>query len=318
MLLLLKIVGGIFMTSKFSFISIASLVITMLGVIAPIVWDYYVDQKGISLSVLSRSVIISPSKDIKGLEVSYKGTKLEYLSKTIFIMENTGNRPLLKAEVVSPVKIKILDDVNVLDTIVESQHPQNIDVSLIQRDGIIDIDFLLLNPGDKIVFSLLANTERINFDASARIAGVNELIVIDEPSEEGSAWGLLWTPVAVLSVILIFTSMSGFYQCPQEWRIKRSLNNHSFVIPDLYNIDEAKDWVVKNFYFMTTEELAPIISCLYRLDSKDSLLNKGEIKRVVSIAVERSTKNLPIAIFIFLVGLFGLYYSVRALGYFYS
>lgn len=72
------------MTSKFSFISIASLVITMLGVIAPIVWDYYVDQKGISLSVLSRSVIISPSKDIKGLEVSYKGTKLEFFIKNDF------------------------------------------------------------------------------------------------------------------------------------------------------------------------------------------------------------------------------------------
>lgn len=304
------------MNSKFSVISIISLIIALLGVIAPIVWDYYTDKKGISLSVLSRSVIISPSTDVKGLDISYKGTKLSFLSKTVFQIENIGNRPLLSSDIVSPIRIELQKGTNILDLIIEYKHPQNIDVSLSRNNEIIEVTFSLLNPGDKISFSLLTNVKQIDFIATARIAGVSDLVVTEQLSKGDSMWDLLWIPVGCLSMLLASVSTVGFYRYPQEIRVKRALRNKSFIIPDLLDLDNARRWVENTFYFTTSDEREPIISCLYKLNDQGHGFDKKIINGVVSEVVRKSTSNLYVALFLFFVGVFGIYYSGSSLGYF--
>ena len=304
------------MNSKFSIVSIITLIIALLGVIAPIVWDYYTDKKGVSLSVLSRSVIISPSTDVKGLDISYKGTKLSFLSKTVFQIENTGNRPLLSSDVVSPIRIEVQKDTSILDSIIEYKHPKNIEVNLSQNNEVIEVTFSLLNPGDKISFSLLTNVKQINFIATARIAGVSELVVTDELSKGNSIWDFLWIPVGCFSILLAAISMVGFYHYPQELRVKRALRNKNFIIPDLLDIDDARKWAESTFYFTTSNEREPIISCLYSLNSQGYGFDKEKIMKVVSEVVEKSTNNFSVALFLFSVGVFGIYYSASSLGYF--
>lgn len=303
------------MKERIGFISFVTLLVAVLGVIAPIAWDYYNAKKDISLTVVSRSIVISPSAEVDGLKVSYKGTELNTLSKTTFLIENTGSRPLLKSEVVSPIKIEVSKKVKVLDAIIDSQVPSNLDVNLIRNNGIVEVHFSLLNPSDKVFFSLLTDSNKLDFSASARIAGVSELAVLDTPPKTLTIWALLWIPVAIFSSLLALASLVGFSQYPQEYRVKRALKNNSFVIPDFSSIEEGKEWVKETFDFMTKSEKESITKHISELDRSGNGFTKETIEQIVRKEVGQSQNNFTMALIVGGIGLFGLYYSLNTMGY---
>ncbi|KAB7691836.1 hypothetical protein [Plesiomonas shigelloides] len=299
------------MKERIGIITFVSLLVAVLGVIAPIAWDYYNAKKDISLTVVSRSIVISPSAEVEGLKVSYKGTELNTLSKTTFLIENTGSRPLLKSEVVSPIKIEVPEKIKVLDAIIDSQEPNNLDVNLIRKNEVVEVHFSLLNPSDKVFFSLLTDSKKLEFSASARVAGVSELAVFDTPQKTLTIWALLWIPVAIFSSLLILVSLVGFAQYPKEFRIKRSLKNNNFVIPDLSSIEEVNIWVKNTFDFMTKSEMNSIV---YQLSDFDEL-DKSIVENIVRKAIAQSHNNLLMALLVSGIGFFGLYYSLNTMGY---
>ncbi|WP_036505250.1 hypothetical protein, partial [Nitrosococcus oceani] len=85
--------------------------------------------------------IIYPTTGVDGLDVSYKGTKLRTLSKTTFLVENTGNSPVLESDVIAPIKIVISDKANVLDTMIDSKLPTNLEFQAIRDKQEIFIKF---------------------------------------------------------------------------------------------------------------------------------------------------------------------------------
>ncbi|MBB1311851.1 hypothetical protein H5162_20795 [Pseudoalteromonas sp. SR41-8] len=303
------------MKERIGFITFVTLLVAVLGVIAPIAWDYYNAKKDISLTVVSRSIVISPSAEVDGLKVSYKGIELNTLSKTTFLIENTGSRPLLKSEVVSPIKIEVPKKVKVLDAIIDSQVPSNLDVNLIRNNGVVEVHFSLLNPSDKVFFSLLTDSNKLEFSASARVAGVSELAVLDTPPKTLTIWALLWIPVAIISSLLALVSLVGFSHYPQEYRIKRALKNNSFVVPDFSSIEEGNMWVKETFYFMMESEIESITNHLSELDRSGNGFTKDTIGKIAIKTVEQSYNNLIMALFVGGVGLFGLYYSLNTMGY---
>ncbi|MBE4254443.1 hypothetical protein HJ079_24725 [Vibrio parahaemolyticus] len=241
------------MKEKFGVITVVSLFLAVLGVVAPISWDYYTGQKSITLTAIAQNSVISPSISVDGLEISYKGTPLTTLSRNTFLIENTGSKSLLQSDVVAPIEVKVSEGVTVFDAMVESKQPDNLDILLSKQANSVLINFTLLNPGDQVLISLLTDSNTSSFTAAARIAGVKELTVLDEPPKTLTMWAIIWIPVATFSGLLILISIVGFVQFPQEFRVKRALRLGRLNVPDFHTYEDAHQWIEKNTFIYNKE-----------------------------------------------------------------
>lgn len=302
------------MKDNFGAIAVVTLAVAILGVIVPILWDYYSGQKGITLTLMSHNEVISSSTAVEGLEINYKGTKLPSLSRMTFLIENTGNKPIVESDVVSPIKIETLNKSNILDVIVDSKTPNNLDLQAMKNSQSVVIKFTLLNPGDKAFVSLLVDSNEEGFAATSRIAGVQDLNVNHTPPKTLTIWVLLWIPVSIFSLALLLASSIGFIQYPQELRVKEDIRNGRFEIPDFKSYEEARKWIKKTINFLTSGEAAPIFDVLAEQEEKNSEFNRELISNVINKSVLRSMSNLKMALVVSSIGLFGLYYALSSLG----
>ncbi|ENM5875916.1 hypothetical protein NTE03_003888 [Vibrio mimicus] len=303
------------MKEKYGVITIVTLLLAVLGVVAPISWDYYSGQKSITLTAISQNNVISPSISVEGLEIKYKGTPLTILSRSTFLIENTGSKSLLQSDVVSPIEIAVAEDVTVFDAMVESKQPENLDIVLSQKANSVFVSFTLLNPGDRVLVSLLTDSKTLKFNAAARIAGVKELIVLDKPPKTLTKWAIVWIPVAAFSGFLILVSIVGFVQFPQELRVKRAIRLGRFSVPDFNSYEDAHDWVEKTLSFTTKEERQSVFKLLAKLEEDGAGFDSNRILNEISLAVKRSYNNFLMALFVSGIGLFGLGYALTSLGY---
>lgn len=303
------------MKNKFGAITFVSLVVAILGVVVPIAWDYYSGRKGVSLTLASHGQVISSNASVDGLEIIYKGTKLTSLSKMTFLVENTGSKPILASDVVSPIKIDTSEESNILDVIVESKKPENLEVMITSSSQSVEIKFSLLNPADTILFSLLVDSLDKEFKATTRIAGVKDLDVNNEPPKTLTVWALLWIPVGLLSLLLLLASFVGFVQFPQEVRIKRSIKNGLLEVPEFKSYEDAHTWVKETTDFITSSEREPIFGILKELEEQNNGFDQVRILSAIKKAVISSSNNLIMALVVGSIGALGLYYSIISMGY---
>lgn len=303
------------MKDKFGAITLVSFLIAIMGVVVPIAWDYYSGKKGVSLTLMSHTQVISANSGVEGVEISYKGMKLSSLSRMTFLVENTGNKPILESDIVSPVKIVVSEETKVLDVIVDSKVPENLDFLASKEGRNVLIKFSLLNPGDKAFVSLLVNSVEKNFSAVARIAGVQDLIVNHEPPKTLTIWALVWIPVGILSLVLLLASFVGFSQYPQEAKVKKSLKSGQFTVPDFDSYEEAHEWVKNTTDFITSSDRAPIFDVLKEQEESGFGFDKERISNAVNTAVLNSSNNLIMALVVSCTGIFGFYYALRSMGY---
>ncbi|EHH2451707.1 hypothetical protein MPV89_004630 [Vibrio vulnificus] len=303
------------MKDKFGLISVVSLLIAVLGVVAPIAWDYYSGQKNITLTALSKSTILSPLTDIDGLEINYKGTPLTTLNQTKFLLENTGSKSLRESDIVSPLIIRIDESAKILDAFVENKTPQNIEVVVQPYDSYVEISFSLLNPSDTVALNILTNTNDVQFTATARIAGVSEIEYLNEPPKTLTIWAILWIPVCMFSAALVLVSLYGITEFPKEFRIKRSLKAGDFDVPDFTSSDEAKAWVKSTISFALPKDIDVVLRQISRWDGEGKDIDPQELVDEIVLAVKRSPNNLVMALFLGGIGVFGVIYALRSLGY---
>ncbi|EJE4188826.1 TPA: hypothetical protein ACN33E_002857 [Vibrio parahaemolyticus] len=304
------------MKEKFGVITVVSLFLAVLGVVAPISWDYYTGQKSITLTAIAQNSVISPSISVDGLEISYKGTPLTTLSRNTFLIENTGSKSLLQSDVVAPIEVKVSEGVTVFDAMVESKQPDNLDILLSKQANSVLINFTLLNPGDQVLISLLTDSNTSSFTAAARIAGVKELTVLDEPPKTLTMWAIIWIPVATFSGLLILISIVGFVQFPQEFRVKRALRLGRLNVPDFHTYEDAHQWIEKTLSFTTKKERQLVFRLLAKLEEEGIGFDSNRILNEICLVVKRSHNNFIMAIFVSGIGFFGLSYALTSLGYF--
>lgn len=77
-------------------VGVTGILVGLLGVVGPIVWEYYKTKSEIKLRVVGTSTIISKPKKLDGLIITYDGEALDQLSKTVFSLINSGRTPILK------------------------------------------------------------------------------------------------------------------------------------------------------------------------------------------------------------------------------
>lgn len=176
------------------------------------------------------------------------------LSKSTFIIENTGNKPILTNDIVTPIKIEIPNKVSILDSIIELKNPDNLDASLNVRNNVVTVGFSLLNPSDKIYLGILTDNNDYTFTASARIAGVSQVDTHLSPPTTFSIWYILWIAVCLFSFLLVVISFMGIYQYKDEFKYKTEVKNKTFFIPTLSTVSDVETWVESTFKFALKKE----------------------------------------------------------------
>lgn len=291
--------------------SVAGIIIGILGVIGPIAWDYYKTKSEVELRVIERSVIISKPKKLEGLLITYRGEALEELSKTAFSFINTGRTPILKKDIAMPISIQFSKESNVLDAKIEELYPKDLGASIQfnREPPSIMLEFPLLNPGDRIDFSILARKDNIDFSAGGRIAGVSSLKIEKDNYLEKKSKNRPWTiyPVGLFSLVLAFASFVGFSQYPRELKFKRAVKRGTFKLPNIMTRDEFISWVESSFDFTTDSEREPLLVLSRELPDTDnfSVDNNEKIMACIKNTLDNATSNLWMGIFVLTISAIG-------------
>lgn len=296
------------------FAGILTVVVGALGVLVPIAWDYYKSKLAVDVRVLGKSVVISRPEEIKGLVVSYNGETLNELSKISISIENVGRMPIQERDVSSPLTVQFSEDTSVIDASLDERHPENLEVEMAfnRVDGSVVLKFPLLNPGDSITFSALSKTKKIDFDASARIAGLSKLNVVRVSPQEEAARKTPWylNFVGVVSGFMILISFIGISHYPAERKMKRKFKGGELRLPLLDDKAEFIEWVDQSFKFTTAAERAALKELVLSLPDSEGFVARHEvaINSQIKVLLEKSMSNLTLALVCLVIGVAGVNY----------
>ncbi|WP_085712248.1 MULTISPECIES: hypothetical protein [unclassified Pseudomonas] len=299
---------------SFSFLSFATLVVGALGVFGPIAWDYYKTKSEVELSVIGRSVIVSRPEKIDGLQITYAGEALDELSKTSFALTNSGRTPISMKDVVNPVALDFSKDSSVIDVVLDAVYPENLGANLNfdKEKSKVTVSFPLLNPGDKIIFSVLGKVRDLSFTASARISGVPELSISREVAEKqvSKRPSLLSYVVVSFSMLLGTLGVYMLFRVPAEVRMKKIVKRGELLMPQFNSKIEVADWINSVFRFMTTSEKRGLHKITHDMNDVCNMTSDDKLRFMAEVrdSLAHSVSNFTVAIVVLMLAAFGFLY----------
>ncbi|EMJ62093.1 MULTISPECIES: hypothetical protein [Leptospira] len=111
----------------------------------------------------------------KEIKIFRNNEEISNLSKIDFLLINIGRLDITKEEIVRPVRISFPDNPNIFSVIVKDKSPKDMQVDFSKAGSGIEINFDLMNPDDKIYFSVYTDKLISNFGANAGIKNLTEL-----------------------------------------------------------------------------------------------------------------------------------------------
>lgn len=153
--------------------------IAAVSVAATIAFQQYSNKSNLTLSNVEQSAIVESVDTISDIDVIYNGKKIKKLFSTKFILENTGTKSIKKEHFVSPLILQF--DENILGVMINNVEPKSLDgsISIHNNNNNVIFSIPLLNPSDKINFSVLSESENNIPRVSARIEGIADIFVRD-------------------------------------------------------------------------------------------------------------------------------------------
>lgn len=304
---------------KSTLIALSGLIIGLLGVIGPILWDLYKNNSALLVELNEIGAVVDATNRPDGLNVVYKGKELKELYILKFIIKNSGNRPILKKDVVSPLSIKFQDSDKIVDVQPSSSKPDGIErhISYDSKLGLVLTDFDLLNPGDYFSIKVLTTSSNNNFDVKGRISGVKEIstsksseITQDESQKTfektAKKVGLTWSIAAyIIGFFSIITWLSSGASYLREIKIKKKLKEGIFSVPNKLSRGEVRNWVKYNFSFLADETLNVVYIVIDDLPDHNnfSKKNNDKIKSAIENVMFNFSSNLPTFITSFIISL---------------
>jgi len=294
---------------------VLGVVVGVLGVAGPILWDYYKTRDELQLLVADQSVIFDKSKKIPGLEISYAGQPVDELFRITFSVYNSGRTPILEKDVVEPVYIDIPKTAKTIEAKVVSTNPKDLRATAtFDKDtSRVAIAFPLLNPGDSINVGVLTQSSRIDFDAGARIAGIKNLVIVPlaamTPSKQAPITLYI---VGIFSIFAIIVGISAIKDVKSEYRVKGLIRSGTFSLPSLKTRGELISHINTNFTFTTPKERRPTIEFIGNLADTENFVedHHQEILKEISRLVESATTNLVVVAMMFGVATAGIIYII--------
>lgn len=306
--------------TKFGIPIILGLVIATIGIVAPILWDQYKSRSSLELKYVSFTTLIKKIDRLEELTIVYDGKPLDQISSTEFILLNSGRTPIVESDLISPPEITFPTDIEILDVRTETLNPMNLEVNIsqIESTNAIAITFPLLNPGDYVHFSVLTDSSSISFDATARIVGIGDLIVVQEAQATQAVERKIPSSVYLVgffSGISLFAVFIGTGLAIKERRVKTALRTGSLKMPASGSPQIYLDFLNTQLSWTTSKERKPLIEFLNEVPEQRPLTTeeKEQLEGSFKHAVDSAVTNMPFAIFFLIIASGGIAYIVSQL-----
>ena len=254
-----------------------SIAIAVLGIASPIFWERYQSRTALELQHLGTTTLASTSQGLEKLAILYDSKHIPNLSKDSFALVNSGRRSIRGEDIFSNPAVTFGEQTQVLELLLEGTFPRGIQCSP-SIDGSrrrVEIGFPLLNPGDRIEFSVLTTGLSPEFGASARIAGVGELAITDRTRDpmgwvrriRASVYLVFGFTCLCLAVVVVAVISLG-----SEWHLEQLLKRGVIRLPPGASREEARAFVNDVFRPAKVEdELKPVLAVLETFPAEGSL-----------------------------------------------
>lgn len=270
----------------------ATVLLAAAGVLTPIIWEYYQSRIQLELHHMTTNILVKPGANIEGLQISFASRVIPSLSQLEFVLLNTGSRPIRGEDLVSKPTLRFADDVELLEAATQSVVPDNLQHTLTMDsvDRSVTVDFPLMNPGDRVRFTVLATGLAPKFAAVARVVGLSQLVVRDRrENSEGDNRDVHWMVyvLAVVSVILLVLFSWGIHRSGKEKELARLAERGLLVLPHHKTGSEYRNFIADLYSELKSDELCSVMNYLDQVEGDVPLTNAEyqELKALLGSAL---------------------------------
>ena len=251
--------------------TLIGLLLAAVGVLTPIAWDYYRSRIQLELQHLTTSTLVQPGTNIEGLQISFASRVIPSLSQLDFVLLNTGSRPIRGEDLVSKPTLRFVDGVELLDVATQSVVPDNLQHTLTvdSAERSVTLGFPLMNPGDRLRFTVLATGPAPDFNADTRIVGLNRLEVRDRREVAGGdtrdlSW-MVYALAGVSSLLFLFFLLT-IHSVGKENELALLAERGLLVLPLGKTGAEYRQYITELYSDLKSQELSMVMIYLDRVD----------------------------------------------------
>lgn len=165
-------------------LALVSLIIAILGICAPIAWDYWKTKSDLAVHLTGKLPLFANDNSLEKLRIYYGSNEVKQLTRFNFVFENAGKTPIQERDIIVPVELSLNNGCVFIDKSVDKVEPSSVTAKVIltNENKTLQLQFPLVNPSDKISFSGLVSGTNPVISLQSRVVGVHEIRFIDESS----------------------------------------------------------------------------------------------------------------------------------------
>lgn len=258
--------------------SVISIIIALIGIIAPIGYNYYKEQNNLELNVLSEISLLKDDPIFDDLNILYKNKNIKDLYKYQMLIINSGNIPIDKKDIKIYPKLIFNNTAEILNVTISKLSPSNIMLNKVIKRNEVSFEFELLNPGDYIKFNIYLTGEKIGLPtANSRIKNIKNIKVnnkINQAIESNNNFGILEYIVLIFGIILLILSLMSTKAKKQHNRSRRYIKNYPDFTDNLNDEFDLERFVNYYLSFISNEKKEQLYEII-----KNKNLNFYEKKR---------------------------------------
>ena len=237
-------------------LSIIAIIATIIGIIVPVINDNIINKRSITITAESEISLVTDNDLFDDLELYHKNNKINNLSKTIFILQNTGRVPFTNDDLVKDIKLVLSDEIDILKCVILRSSPKNVDVSFIINNNELAINFNLLNPKEYFEFCIYYTGKSTSYiDIESRIKNLNQIEFqddrikeIDENVKRNANW-VTWL-IGIWSLLCFLIVISDLKHIKNHRKIRKEILDIGF---DNFLKSRDLDTIDKIYIFLNEE-----------------------------------------------------------------
>jgi hypothetical protein len=119
---------------------------------------------------------------LEKLHIYYGTNEVKQITRFSFVFENSGRTPIQEHDIIVPIQLSLNSNCAFIDTSIEKLEPPSVTATAILANSnrTLQLQFPLVNPSDKIIFSGLVSGTNPIISLQSRVVGVREVRFVDE------------------------------------------------------------------------------------------------------------------------------------------
>ncbi len=286
-------------------LSILALVVTLLAILTPILWTYYVGRRALEARILSSISLLEKDPILDELTISYRDKVVTNITKTRFFVINTGKTPITEDEVKAFPTIDFGQEAEILDTKILRTDPPNIVCNIMadQHLGKVTLRFRLLNPTDFVDFSVyVTGPIEKSPTIDARIEGIKQISIVDKTAEQIEAPRRTVWPVYIASVFIVFFGILILFAVKEilsQRRTRNLLTGNPHLLEAMTDKSQFKTFITDRMGFIAEKQREELQSILND-DTKDFQDRKAQLIELLTQRIGETAASTN-ALYFFIV-----------------